>query len=321
MLKHTIILTVVAVTLMAITLFFGYANAKEPDEGGLSGFIAIGGGVDIGKSSLDDASDDDNDLIYSLSQSAKSETRFEAVLYGELTYTLAESGTSFTLSSMENPIELSVSQKIGSFGSISLGAAYNEEEVYADPFQTGVVRGKTDMSAKIFSIDLDDIMETGIWVGYTHEIIDLDNDLAGLRNADLRREGKVHTISAGAPIFSTEAHELSAMLSYTDGSFEGKSNDYCGYALGLSHTYTAGQWELETFAEAVLRDYDNSHPEFSKTREDREYTVGSIVTWFDPFGMTDYFIAGMAAYTAVDSNIKFYDESHAVMELAVGYRF
>jgi hypothetical protein len=195
------------------------------------------------------------------------------------------------------------------------------EEVWKDPSVTGKKRQKTDMEVMEFSVAWEDIMETPFMVGYTFTNIDVDKDLAGIRHKDLQRDGNIHTLELGSPLFMGETNSLFTNLAYSIGDMEGKSNSYTGWNLGLTHMLEMEGWSLETTLSAGKRDYDRSHPDFNKTRDEKEYAIGTTYTLYEPFGMENYFVSVFASYTRVDANIKFFDSDDTTTGMAIGYNF
>ena len=333
MLKQNLILVSIATSLFVFAFLFANSYAGESqnlpgasgEDGtpkpGFSGHIFIGAGYVGGNVSNEDAEEDDNARINSLNQSGQSLSEFEVIYGFGLNYYVASTRTLFSIGGEGEGPGLSATQFMGAYGSLTLGFGYSENDVWADPFLVNTARPVTDMESFIYLIAWDEIMDSPFSLSYELESIDIDNDLSGRRNRDLARDGEIHTFTAGSGLYEDGTHSVSASLHYTMGDMTGKSYSFDGFGTGLSHTVHGDGWELETGAQITIRDYDAVHPEFNKTRDEKEYTLGTAYTLFEPFGWKNYFITMFGSYTVNDSNIKFYDSDVVCTGMAVGYSF
>jgi hypothetical protein len=263
----------------------------------------------------------DRKTLTSLNDSDKSDSGFQPIIMGEIGYRFDSTGTEVSIGCMDGMPVVTLAQEMDGLGRFTLGAGWGTEEVWKDPYVTGKKRQKTDMEVMEFSVAWEDIMETPFMVGYTFTNMDVDKDLAGIRHKDLQRDGNIHTLELGSPLFMGEKNSLFANLAYSIGDMEGKSNSYNGWNLGLTHTLDMDGWSLETTLGAGKRDYDRSHPDFNKTRDEKEYSIGTTYTLYEPFDMENYFVSVFASYTRVDANIKFFDSDDTTTGMAIGYNF
>jgi hypothetical protein len=318
--QTTLLSKIVIITLLILGITVAASYADEEPEKGLSGFIILGGGFSDGDLSLDDAELKKNDRITSLSQNNRSFSEFIPVIAGKLSYTAPDSGTTLTLGG-EQGLALTVSQETGQYGSFYLGGSFAREDVYKDPFQTHTDRAKTDQDTIGVHLGWDNIMSSNLSFGYEFESLDIDDDVAGNRNSTLKRDGNIHTFSLGSELYDDKQNEIEAGLFYSYGDLSGSSNAFHGYGAGLGHTFNGGSWKLETEVGFGFLDYDKSHPEFNKTREDTVFSASTSFTKFAPFGFTNFFWTVFAGYDSADSNIDFYDNNAVTVGAGVGYHF
>ena len=304
-----------------IIFFFVNAHAGEPEAAGFSGRIMVGGAFTTGKPSPDNASADENRRITSLSQSPKNLTETTPVGTGELNYTFASTGTTVSLGTGSGLGAFIISQSTAETGTFSLGLNYMKDEVWQDPFIIGANRTETDRRTKGLALSWDNILNSGFNVSYAFDDVDIENDVAGKRNQNLKRDGKRHTIRGGSLLFATDISELSAGLRYERSDMTGKNFSYDGYGIELTHVLRGEGWDLGTALSVSYHDYDGIHPEFNRAREDRILSLGSSFTLHEPFKLKHYFITLFGSATLNDSTIGFYDESSLTGGLGIGYEF
>ena len=296
------------------------SRAGEADQNGFTGYVSVGVTYSQGDLSLNDASEDDNQLISSLNQTPEDISEVSLFVGGELNYRFESTGTMISLNG-EDGLGLVISQPVEKLGLFSIGGTHDEQDVWQDPFVTGAVRTKSDRQTIGLDLGWDDILDTPVYAGYRFRSIDIDRDLAAGRDVRLDREGEVHTFILGGRLFNRHAHAVSGGLAWEIGDLNGSSMAYDGIGVALTHTYRHGKWEIETTFSFMNRDHDGVHPEFNKTRNEKEYDIGTVCTLYDPFGFNGYFISLYGGYAAVDANIGFYDSSIIFAGTAVGFYF
>ncbi|MCP4116689.1 MAG: DUF2860 domain-containing protein [Desulfobacteraceae bacterium] len=314
----------IAASLFALAFTFTLAHAQdgqEEERGGIFGTIMVGGMYQTGKPGLLSTDNSDRKTLTSLGDSDKSDDGFQAMVMGEIGYRFDETGTEVSMGFMDGMPGLTLAQEVDGLGLFSLSGGWGREDVWKDPYVTGKARRKTDMDVMEFSVAWEDIMETPFMVGYTFTNIDVDKDLAGIRHKDLRRDGNVHTLELGSPLFMGEQNSVFANLACAIGDMDGRSNSYTGWNLGFTHMLDMEGWSLETTVAAGRRDYDEKHPDFNRTRDEKEYTIGTEYTLYRPFGMENYFVSVFAFHTRVDANINFFDSDDTTTGMAIGYSF
>jgi hypothetical protein len=124
---------------------------------------------------------------------------------------------------------------------------------------------------------------------YGFEVIDIENDVAGTRHPRLKREGNIHHIGLTCGLFSQDPHSISAGLTGILDKMDGDAESFKGGNVEITHTFSRKNWDLETSVLFGKRHYDETHPEFGKTRNDSRYGVETAFTRYHPFGFENFF--------------------------------
>lgn len=303
------------------------AEQDEEVQPGFSGTVFMGGGYSSGDLSLEDASEDDNKILSSLDHSPNSSSGGLLMVGGELNY-LFTTGTMITLDltgasgmNMVGEAGFKVTQFTESAGYFSLGSYYSQKDVWKDPFVTGTARTKTDEESISMVLGWEEILNSALSLTYGYEAIEVDDDLSGKRNRLLKRKGAIHRLGVDYVLLTTKNHDLSATVVGELGDIEGGAYTFKGGETALDYTLSGKQWDISTVVYFGLRQFDESHPEFNKEREDNRYGVNATYTLYDPLGMDGVFVSLVVAYDKVDSNISFYDQNIWSVGSGVGFTF
>lgn len=320
--KHIITSSLLSFFLLgavATTASAAATQSEYPLQGGLSGFVLLGGMYSSGKMSLNDASENQNKWINSVNNSGDKHSYGSPLIMGALSYTLVDTGTIFTLGG--EGLGGGISQSTDHWGNINIGIYFESEKVWKDPFLTNSKRSRTNRDSLLYSLEWSDIMNTPLFFHYQLEDIDIDDDLAGQRNKRLQRNGQVHQLSLGSGLFMNDHQALAVELLYDQANLSGESMSYQGGGAALFYILNGINWELESRCSYQHLKYDGRHPEFDKTRKDHVYGIESELTFFQPFGLENYFITVMISYENIDANIDFYDAAPVTTGLAIGFNF
>lgn len=297
------------------------AGPRDETQKGFSGNFLIGTMISSQDLSLNDASEDDNRRITSLTQPLRDESKFVPLISGGVSYTFAESGTTIGLGDTDGAASIYLAQPLPDMGTVSLGFSFDETDVYSDPFITGTNRSVTDKESLGISLAWEEIMESGIYTSYSAEFIDIDNDAAGRRDNRLKRDGTLHNLRLGWNAYEDDIHAISGGAVFIIADLSGAAMSYDGWGVEAGYTLKGEKWDLETGISVVWLDFDGPHPEFNKKRDDREYSISSVYTYHEPFGFERFFVSVIAAYNKTDSNIHFYDASGLIGGLGLGINF
>lgn len=311
-----LISTVAIWALLAVPAFCDDDDDDDHGGGGFSGSVTIGGAYMSTKSQLE--ADEDNKRIDTLDKASDRVSEFQPLPFFDLRYGF-ETGTSLYLGipmEGEPRAETGVSQRIPGFGGLGVQLHYYfPEEVWKDPYLTGVDRKETDMTMYGGGVEC---AVGDFEASYEYDSVSVDDDLIGKRYESLKREGSIHTLS-----LEYEIEAGSGMIvpgfTYTLADMDGKSNSYDGYEGELAYMRGSQHYMLLLSLAGGIRQYDKTHPIFGKEREDKIYEAMGMVAWLNPFGFDNFSLNVGAMYGKEDSNIDFYDTDEMMTFMTVGY--
>lgn len=197
----------------------------------------------------------------------------------------------------------------------------NSIEVWRNPYAIGRERSKTNMVTLGFAADYKDIGGTGFNTYLKLKTVDVDEDLIGEMEPDLERDSLAGTLGLGYRFTIDSVNTLTPGVWYSRDFAEGAANRSHQYAGGIEYTRETRRYRLNIITHATNRHHDRTHPVFGKTRNDWEYFSLLSLIWFDLFNNEHLYADLGISYSALDSNIDFYNESNATLALAVGYFF
>ena len=297
------------------------AQAGGTWRSGWFGDIQLGGGwVGSNPSGLEVF--DDNEKRDRLSDDGSDVSEGSPLIMGEIGYGFQSTGTMVSAGGgMEGPWFVSIGQKVGGWGMVSLRALYEEGEVWENPYLVGVDRDETDAESFGFGLSWDGVMGTGLSVFATRMEVDVDQDRIGEINPDLWRDGADTTLGIRYPWNLGAGGVLSGGISYILIDRDGEANSGHGYAAELNHTLEWGRFSFATGFELVAREFDETHPVFNEKREEAEFTISETVSFAEPFGLRNSYLFGIAAYSETAADIDFFDSAAYILGAGVGYRF
>jgi hypothetical protein len=292
------------------------------EDGGLGGEITIGVAHIFGRPSQLEVGDD-NDRLEALDERADRETYNEAYLAGELHYTLAPLGTTLFLDGENGSTELAagVTQHLGDAGQLTVAALYGIDEVWKDPYLTGVKREATDVETYGLTLAYEEIFGTGAFVSSTVQMVDVDRDEIGDREKRLRRDGARSGISVGYQLALGDSARLTPTLRIESQDIRGEANASDGVEAGLTYGWQQGQWLLDATAAVGYSEHRKAHPVFHKTRKAITYAGSALVGYTAPFGWSAITLYALASYVRTDENITFFDGDTWVTGVGVGVAF
>lgn len=314
----TILLVMV---LFPVLVLAGQMEEKKKNE--FFGSILLGGGVSSGKPSQLEVTDD-NKKIGTLHESADRQTSGIPFISGEIGYRFASTGTRISLGNQRSEksfADLVVVQPFRRIGTIRASFGYGREDVWADPYLTGVNRLETDADSCTFKVEWEEIAGSGFMATLKLTDIDVDQDLIGDRYQDLKRDGQVMAAEIGYAFFIGENQMIIPTFNMEAEDRDGESNSGKKAGISVSHTIELGKWRFVSSLSFDKRKFDKAHPVFHKTREEKKYEISQLVTYSRPFGWKGFFINGLVSYSRVDSNIDFFNQDDLTAGAGLGYEF
>lgn len=301
-------------------------SANEPDT--FSGSIGLGGLIiDSGNNLTPESSER---RLNNLNSAADRESSGIVILLPRFNYDIgAPEGLKLYLVT-EPPID-----EVGGFA-FNLGAAYTLpeigtldasafftpfEEVWANPYVTGVDRVETDTSKYGVKIGLNKIMGTGLRVSFVYMNDDVDNDIAGSVMPDLARDGAVYSLNMNYSFHPTRTLELRPRFSIRTGDYDGEANSFTKYKFQLEARYMTGRLMISPRVYYSHSEYDKVHPVFNTTRDNDSYGISLMTNYMKPFNWQNWSVTGLLGLSKGDSNIDFYDTEAVTFGGFMNYHF
>jgi hypothetical protein len=324
----------------------GGVFALDPisQQSGFSGYIQPGGGYlsiksntvakvlsfDLSEKQIGDVDNEPD----------SEETAFFTLPF-KLAYTFAGSRTELFLGtevgdllSFDTAQQLGVKQGIGSIGVFQAGLLFSGNvRVWKDPFETN--QNRDDTSRRNMGVQLvwDKLFGTGLELEYSLRNVDIGSEKSGeslaLTSAQrdrLERNGSVHRFTTGYQFKFGGRHTLTPSVALFYEDLDGDAMANAGADLQLTYIFDADPISLVFNGYVGAADYDKHNPVYGKTRNDDRYGASATVYYTNPWGWTlfgsepmRFFVTG--AYTAVDSNIDFYNQEAALGLAGVAFRW
>lgn len=287
--------------------------------GSFSGTVNVGGIWMNTKNHLSPG--DKNKRLDNLNQTAKSETQVIPFVFFNINYDFANGNQIYMGIPFDDEPRLTfgAQHSMGNAANLDLSVFYMfPEEVWKDPYLTGVDRQKTDKTGyggKLeYSLD-------HFKASYELGCVDVDKDEIGKRFKNLKRNGDIHQIETTYDVELGNDFVLEPGIGYVMANMDGKSNRYNGYKGGLA---IIKKWEkilLHAFVGGELNDYDTVNPIFNTTREDKNLEAMVNLSWINPLGYERFSLDIGGGYQKNNSNIAFYDSEDHFSFIAMSYQF
>jgi hypothetical protein len=241
-------------------------------------------------------------------------------------YTFNEAGTAFYFGIprvYEGPpaLSLGLQHPLGKLARLDASLILRPfSDVWEDPYLVNTDREETGRSVYGADLDFEDIFGTHLGLAYTYLREDVKDDLIGERIKELQRDGNSHQFEVDYDLFLGRGMVLEPKFSYSRGLFDGNANSYQGFGAGISLLRFTGTHGIYLQAAFENRDYDEVHPVFGKTREDRVFAFFGRYELSGLFGHEKLFGGLIAGYLHRESNIDFFDSGTFIGGLTLGYR-
>ncbi len=309
--------------LIALMSLSSPAIALDDGQGqsGLFGTIRLGGGVvNTRPSGLEVL--DDNEQRDKLGGRGKRRSQGLLLLGADVSYTFRESGpTLMAAISTEGPFSVALRHEIGGGGELTFSTLYEKKEVWKNPYLVGANRSRTDAESFGGAVVWERILGTGARLALKRQQIDIADDLIGQTEPGLRRDGADTTLGIGYGWDLAAGGVVSADLSHTWLNRDGVGNRGYAYLAEVTHELGVGRLTFLTHVELKNARFDGVHPVFNKKRKESACSFSEMITFAAPFGYTNWSVFGIAAISATDANIDFFDSSmlFSGQELVTGF--
>ncbi len=214
------------------------------------------------------------------------------------------------------------SSSIDRIGIIDINVFFTPfEEVWKNPYITGVKRQETSTSKYGTKIAFNRILGTGLRVNIVYFNDDVDEDMIGELLPELSRDGAVYALNSSYSFNISETFELRPRVSIRKGEYDGNSNSFTKFKMDLEARYTIERLSLIPRIYYSNSEYDEINPIFNKTRGDDGYGISLMANYMSPFGWENWSTQVLAGYSRGDSNIAFYDTEATNLGVLLTYHF
>jgi len=291
---------------------------ENPDNNsGFSGKIAIGSRMKISESQ------DNDDTIRTLDESENdTEIKFKPLISGKLSYKLKNSKTKFYISKKHSlKFKIGMAQPVNDLGVLDFALQYSRGSVWKNPYLLNIDREDTTKETSGILFSWNNIMESNVRGSYSFTRVDIDDDVLGDTNPELRRSGYLHTLGAEYQIFLSQTNFFTPSFNLTRGEMEGDVFSFNSMELAGKYTYLNPSFMVNFKLSYEIKKYDQMHPTFNQTREDDTLDAMLVVTKFNPLGFEHICLTAFTGISSTDSNIDFYDEQSLQIGVELGYQF
>lgn len=254
--------------------------------------------------------------ISSLDTSAENQSTFRAIPVPTLSYTFEQFDNTKIFLNSRPPIDeagsfalgFGVSKPIEDVGTPELIIFFTPfVEVWENPYLVNEKREETSTSRYGAFFRMRDMFDTKFGLDLVYLNDDVDDDLIGLLEPDLQRDGNVYAIDTSYSFSPSRAMQIRPILGMRVGEYDGDANSFIKYKVQLEARYRLGKTMVMPKLSYNYSDYNAEDPIFHKTRSENGYGAHLMISHFAPFGYRDWAIQMLLGYKVGDSNIDFYD--------------
>ena len=195
------------------------------------------------------------------------------------------------------------------------------KKVWKNPYQTASPREKSDADVYGLRLKVLDFGGSPWEANYSIDQIDIENDIIGDLENDLKRDGWVHELGVKYTLQLQKGVSLRPELNYAYGDIEGPSNSYHGVNIGITLQKVLPSWVLIGQVSGFHNQYEKTHPLFAKTRQETGISTFGQVMRQNLFGVEELFASFLVGYIWSDANIDFFDSQTVVGLASVGINF
>ena len=294
---------------------------ENPDRNsGISGEIAIGSRMKISESQEND------DTIHTLDGSENdTDIEFKPLISGKLSYKLKDSKTKFYISKKRAlKFRIGMAQPVNDLGVFDFALQYSRGSVWKNPYLLNIDREDTTKATSGILFSWNNIMESNVRGSYSFTSVDIDDDVLGNTNPDLKRSGCLHTFGAEYQIFLNQTDFFTPSFKLARGEMEGDAFSFNSMKLAGTYIHLNTSFMVNLMLSYEIKKYDQNHPIFNQTREDDTLDAMFVATKFNLLGLEHLLehlsLTAFTGITSTDSNIDFHDEQSLQIGVELGYQ-
>jgi len=323
-----------SISLLSLSAVGHSAIPNIPEEEGWGGFVVLGlGYTDIESNTTAGHSliDVGKDTIGSINDDPQSDDTGHAMLTGQASYTFGDRYQAFVGSSIVDRLTLDFTQQIGlrkqfdDGQKVAVGLLYGAmpNEVWEDPYHTGVARNETDRDSSGLRAEWGAIMGTGGGLSVDYRDIDIDKDLIGTNvvgcdlacQADLQRDGDSIQVEGSWLFKLSDTQILLPAIRYKDYDADGAAQDRDTTSVLLTWSYMAPDFTLAISGGLSDTSFDSPNPLYG-IKQDADGFIVDATLFYNLSKDGAWQIYGNVGYGESDSDINFHDEKAS--SIAVG---
>ncbi len=319
---------ILSATLFSVTLIChtAIAETEQPQQ---KNFEAR---IDIGLMYLNSANnlnpEASSRYISSLDQSAKSQTTFMPMAVPAFSYTFEQYDNTKLFFSSRPPIDeagsfalgLGVSKSIENLAETELTIFFTPfVEVWENPYLVNEARQETSTSRYGAVLRLKDMFNSKFGLDMIYLNDDVDDDIIGMLEPDLRRDGAIYAIDTHYSFSPLQTLQIRPTIGLRYGDYDGDANSFIKYKGQLEGRYRLGRTMFMPILSCSYSEYKAEDPIFNETRRENGYGAHFLISHFAPLGYRKWAINMLLGYKVGNSNIDFYDTKGFTSGLFLSY--
>jgi len=195
------------------------------------------------------------------------------------------------------------------------------DEVWKNPYLTGEARSSSDTTKYGVSLAARNLFDSGLGLTLAYMDDDVEDDLIAETLPQLARDGSVYALRAEYSHELSPSLALGPQLTIIEGDYDGDSSSYSQYTAGLKGTYRGARLAITPEIYYGNREFDQTDPIFSSTREDDIYGVKAMLFYRAPFGLQNWSLVSILGFEKGESSIDFYETEAASLGVFLSYVF
>lgn len=306
----------------------------DPSVLGFSGVISVNAGYIRSQSQHN--THDDNAVTQDLSNSGKKVNQVSPMLLGRLQYNFGK--TIIFFGNSEDQIteanfqaELGVSQKVGRNMAITtalFGSLPRQDEVWRDPYLTGVSRSVTDhmVSGLRVAMDLHGPLSASLKYAYAQsevetEEIGFSQSLSDAQRSLLMRDSDYHRFGVESALPISRSFTLVPAIYYSLRDAEGRAHSFEKIDGQIALAFHRSNHTLTSTFRLGSEEYDAENPVFNRKQDQQSFGFFSVYRYQSLLGLPNTNLNLMAGYQQTDSEIDFYSSENLFLSTGVSFQF
>lgn len=201
-------------------------------------------------------------------------------------------------------------------------------EVWEDPYLTGIARTKTEENAQGARIAWERIGGGPITLKYAFALTEIDNEKsgqsAGLGDTalkQLQRDSLYQRLAIETRFPIASGIFLKPALQYTKRSADGEAHSFNEYALQIAVLVFKGRHTLITTLNSSSKNFAVRNPLFDKKQDTVTMSLFSVYSYDQPFNWQPLSLNILAGYNNENSSIEFYDKKGLFIATGLTYKW